>query len=159
MSRIWKKIGTITYWLCWPMLFIYLRFTRRTRVLVICEDEILVVRGWLADDKWYLPGGGLHSGEEKEAGAIRELYEETKLKLKPSELNYLGPVKAHTHGLSFWYESFYVVLNAKPKVERQKWEISDIAWIGIDRLSKTNATSAVLDSLSAWKRLSVSDTM
>lgn len=128
-------------------------------MLVICGDEILLVQGWLADDKWYLPGGGLHRGEEKEAGAIRELYEETKIKLKPSELNYMGPVKAQTHGLSFLYESFYVVLQAKPEVERQKWEISDIAWMCTDQLSKKNSTPAVLDSLSAWKRLSVSDTM
>jgi 8-oxo-dGTP diphosphatase len=44
--------------------------------------QVLLVRiavGYPAAGKWTLPGGGLHFGEHPEAGALRELAEETGL--------------------------------------------------------------------------------
>ena len=59
-------------------------------VLVDRADRTLLLRGgdparpglrW-----WFTPGGGLNEGETSAEGAARELYEETGLRLDPSDL-------------------------------------------------------------------------
>lgn len=42
--------------------------------LVHDDDRVLFVK---QDDQWYLPGGACEPGESLEAGAVREVYEET----------------------------------------------------------------------------------
>lgn len=41
------------------------------------EGRVLLVRHSYGPDQWYFPGGGLRRGECPEAGALRELREET----------------------------------------------------------------------------------
>ncbi|MBI1857139.1 NUDIX hydrolase [Candidatus Saccharibacteria bacterium] len=57
---------------------------------MIFEDQILVTKNWMGNGKWSLPGGGLHHGEEPAIGAVREVLEETGIKLKPASLKLLG---------------------------------------------------------------------
>ena len=61
------------------------------RVLLIdAQDRVLLLRGfdpavpqvWY----WFTPGGGLEPGESPAAGAARELYEETGLRVSPDAL-------------------------------------------------------------------------
>ncbi|GGK89761.1 NUDIX hydrolase [Mangrovihabitans endophyticus] len=64
---------------------------RAARVLLIdAADRVLLLRGsdparpglrW-----WFTPGGGLEAGEGSPAGAARELFEETGLRVDPAEL-------------------------------------------------------------------------
>jgi 8-oxo-dGTP pyrophosphatase MutT (NUDIX family) len=66
------------------------------RVLLInAAGEVLLLHGFDPADRdrgswWFTPGGGLDPGEDPRAGAVRELFEETGLKLAPDEL--AGPV-------------------------------------------------------------------
>jgi ADP-ribose pyrophosphatase YjhB (NUDIX family) len=57
-------------------------------VLVVEQGRVLLVRqgiepylGW-----WDIPGGFLEAGEHPEAGAVREVAEETGLQIRPTEL-------------------------------------------------------------------------
>ncbi|MEV0645218.1 NUDIX domain-containing protein [Phytomonospora sp. NPDC050363] len=63
-------------------------------LLVNAEDRVLLFRGCdpaLPDDKyWFTPGGGIDEGEDARAAAVRELFEETGLRLPAEEL--AGPV-------------------------------------------------------------------
>jgi 8-oxo-dGTP pyrophosphatase MutT (NUDIX family) len=50
---------------------------------------------------WFTVGGGLLPGEDPRAGALRELYEETGLRLRPADL--IGPVFDEV--AEFWFEN------------------------------------------------------
>src|SRR5688572_27485111 len=109
---LWTALGRVGFWVSLPALYIYLRPSRRTRVLVHSEGKVLVVKPWLGSGKWILPGGGLHRHEDSSVGAARELREETGIILPPSRLASAGTVDYRQHGLRFRYEQFIAELPA-----------------------------------------------
>ncbi len=72
-----------------------LKFRRAARVLLLDqEDRVLLIRGHDADQPsrswWFTVGGGIDAGEDARSAAVREVWEETGLRLRPDEL--VGPV-------------------------------------------------------------------
>jgi 8-oxo-dGTP pyrophosphatase MutT (NUDIX family) len=66
------------------------------RVVLVADDRVLLQQGFdpgrpEAGSWWLTPGGGLNDGESAEDGAVREVLEETGLRLSPVQL---GPVIA-----------------------------------------------------------------
>jgi 8-oxo-dGTP pyrophosphatase MutT (NUDIX family) len=66
------------------------------RVVLVADGRVLLQEGFdparPEDGTWWLtPGGGLNDGESIEEGAVREVHEETGLRLSPQRL---GPVIA-----------------------------------------------------------------
>ena len=135
MKKLFNMIGKAGYWLIWPVLYVYLRFTTRTRVLIRHGDELLMVKGWLGDGSWSLPGGGLHHSEAAAQGAVREVYEETGITLDPAKLTYLfdRPIRSK-HGLRYRGIAYGIELPQKPKLKQPKGEISDIKWFLVTEL-------------------------
>lgn len=64
----------------------------RGRVLMQERDEHAPVH----PDRWGLPGGGLEAGETYLAAAVRELEEETGLRVAPGDLRSLGRTSFHS---------------------------------------------------------------
>ena len=80
-------MGILAFWISWPALWIYLRRGERTRLLLVCNGEFLVLKSWLrAGRRWNLPGGGLHDGEQPDAGLMREVREETGITLSKQQI-------------------------------------------------------------------------
>lgn len=120
-------------------------------VLLNKSGQILLVHGHDAVDPsyswWFTIGGGLEPGEEPAQGAVRELYEETGIKLEPEGL--VGPVLrryaqfeflAETARQSEWFFLAYVEDDVHPLSqsgwteleqnvidEQRWWDISDLA--------------------------------
>ncbi|ACQ80242.1 NUDIX hydrolase [Beutenbergia cavernae DSM 12333] len=70
-------------------------FRRAARVLLLDpQDRVLLVRGHDADQPertwWFTVGGGIDRGETARDAAVREVFEETGLRLDPERLE--GPV-------------------------------------------------------------------
>lgn len=79
MRRLGQFVGRAIFYALWPLFYLYLRGTTRTRALVICRGEVLLVKNWLSDNRYGLPGGGMHAGEQLLAAMERELAEEVGL--------------------------------------------------------------------------------
>lgn len=147
MSRIWRLLGRGLFWLTWPALYVYLRQGARTRVYIIAEGQILLVKGWLSDGNWILPGGGLHRGESPAVGATREVDEETGIILEPSAL---VPIKSEwrkSRGLKSYLHFFAATLPQPANLRLQRGEILAARWFRLDELSdesfKTEVQQAV----------------
>ncbi len=128
MKKIMLFIGTIVFWFGWPVLWIYFRNSRRTRLLLICGDEFLALRGWIGAGNWVLTGGGFHRGENSLDGLIREVREETGITITNKQPRLLFTETYHEYGLSFDYDCYMVQLAEKPKINVQRFEIADYSW-------------------------------
>lgn len=144
---VWDRLGIAAFWLTWPGLWLVLRWSKRTRAVVRAEGKILVVRGWLSNGKWSLPGGGVHRGEDARQALIREVEEETGLRLKPLQLNRVGGFRFSSEGLSFAYTLFSADIKNSLETRRQRLEISAIAWVSEQDLDAKNANDDVLTAL------------
>jgi 8-oxo-dGTP pyrophosphatase MutT (NUDIX family) len=142
LRRLWTRLGQLGFWVAWPLLWIYLRRGERTRVLIVSEGQALVVKGWLGSGKWVLPGGGLHRGEDAKAGALRELYEETGLRLQPEDLQDGGFGKVTDSGLTFRYQAFVVMLPVQPFSRRWSLEIIETTWVPLQDLTTAVAETS-----------------
>ncbi|GAA1663575.1 NUDIX hydrolase [Glycomyces endophyticus] len=88
------------------------RRRRCARVLLVDEDERVLLfhsRDYMGPGVEYYvtPGGGLHEGESLAAGAVREVFEETGLRIGPD----LGPVVAETAGI--WSDGPELVIDSE----------------------------------------------
>jgi 8-oxo-dGTP pyrophosphatase MutT (NUDIX family) len=72
-------------------------------ILADSADRILLFRGFDPAEPreryWFTPGGGLEPGEPSAQGAVRELFEETGLRLNPADLG--GPIHRDVTVFSF----------------------------------------------------------
>ena len=128
MKKLWQIVGVVSFWLTWPGLWVVLRGSRRTRVIINYKDEVLLVKRWLGSGAWLLPGGGLRRSEATLDGAIRETAEETGIDLKPHQLNLVGEYAVREYGISFRIVVFRTNLTARRALQPPKLEITDAAW-------------------------------
>lgn len=134
MRQLWLKLGTLLFWLCWPALSVYLHRTHRTRVIVRAGGQILLVKSWLSDGCWKLPGGGLHYGEAPATGAVRELREEVGLEMLPERLVELATEVLDVRGLRFTCTYFLADIDKMGIVQEQRIEIADSQWLHISEI-------------------------
>lgn len=151
LGKAWQFTGRVAYWLMTPGLALALPFTKRTRVLLVCGHQVLVVRGWLSDGRWQLPGGGLHHGEEPAAGALRELREETGLSLPADK--FAEPLERQFREGAKRFRYYLYVLEVGQAVPvRPRWpELTAARWVDIGSLDRANAGSDVTTALEVWK--------
>jgi 8-oxo-dGTP pyrophosphatase MutT (NUDIX family) len=129
LKKLGLIVGKIAFWVSWPALWVYLKQRERTRALILCGNEFLVLRGWLGSGDWSLPGGGLHKGENSLQGVLREVQEETGIALYEHDVTFLSHMRSSRHGLSYAYDCFVVELAEKPAIKLQKLELADYAWV------------------------------
>lgn len=147
---LWRLIGRIGGYLLAIPIWVVARFTTRTRVLVVYQDSILVVQGWLGTGGWLAPGGGIQRGETPEAAAVRELLEETGIKARPQDLRSLGKM-TQTRGYVYPFHAFLLELSTKPKLAIPHHEINAARWVKADQLNQLRVHQHISLLLSAWQ--------
>lgn len=150
LSIIWKKLGTVLFWIAWPGLRIILGASKRTRILLVAEGQILVVKPWMGANKWALPGGGLHREEDRLLGVLRELKEETGIDINAQHTKLLFEDVYTQNGLRFAYYCFASKLLSPLPIKRSRLELSAAEWVGIGDLSEANAGQDVCRAIAAW---------
>jgi 8-oxo-dGTP pyrophosphatase MutT (NUDIX family) len=133
-------IRRLGFMLLWPGLFLYFLGSKRTRIMLLHNDEILLVqdrsRYFYDDESWTLPGGGIHRGEEITVAAAREVSEELGVHIEPDSLQLKATQKSGGYGLQ--YRAYFLVCNlpAKPDVHTQPNEVRSARWF---KLSQANS--------------------
>ncbi len=150
MKNLRIFFGRIGFWLGWPIWFFMLRYSQRTRVLIVSGKQVLVVRSWNGDPRWELPGGGIRRGESPTRAAAREVLEETGVVLDPAKLRSLGQATTSQFGLKFNFERFVVVLGDLPTPKAKSLDVIEAVWLPLED-AKANAAPYFLDLLGAWK--------
>ncbi len=150
MKRLWRRLGIIAFWLLWPALVVYMNRSERARILVVCGDDVLVLKSWLGTGEWGIPGGGLHKGELPIDGALREVREETGLKLEKLQLYELSSAPYASRGFRYPCHYFVAVLNHKPAIKTQRLEITEQAWIDRRKFTAKNSYPDTLTTVAAW---------
>ncbi len=153
MKRIWKRIGNMMFWVGIPVLHVYLRSHRRTRVFLVSEGCVLLVKPWIGVNRWMTPGGGLHKGEAPKDGAVREIHEETGAVVLPEALQHVGEASFRKYGLQYEYDQFVCELPARIDVRPQRVEIYEVNWMPLDDLNPETCESDVLLLRDLWKSL------
>ncbi|MDB5185226.1 MAG: ADP-ribose pyrophosphatase [Candidatus Saccharibacteria bacterium] len=148
---IWRLLGRGLYYLGYPALYIYLRGSRRTRLMVLHDRKLLVTKTWLGNGQWSLPGGGLHRGEDPALGASRELYEETGIRASPERLRFIGHYKYAGQGFRFEYDLYAVAIKQAPDLRAQPIEIADLAWLSRRELAAEPLAPDVAAAVAAWQ--------
>jgi 8-oxo-dGTP pyrophosphatase MutT (NUDIX family) len=147
MRQFLQSVGTLIYHCAWPVFFVYYKIGHgRTRIVLVHDDKILVMKQWISSGKWHLPGGGLHKGESIAGGAVRELFEETHLRLDPRQLQHVGRSIYRQHGLLYEYHVF-VTRVGSDFVRAQRIEVSELKWLRPGELRASNAQADTLQAL------------
>lgn len=145
-------LGKMLFWASWPALYIYLKDSTRSRVLLEHNGNILLLRGWYDGNKWSLPGGGLHAHESAKASAIRETYEEVGIKLEEGSLLDLGDDVYSSYKLHFKIKRFGYKLKFLPKTVKQHIEVISLTWLELDSITQNMVDDATWRHITAWKQ-------
>lgn len=109
---------------------------------------LLVLRGNEPDrDTWSLPGGRVESGERSEAAIVREMKEETGLRVRV-----VAPVgrveRPHPEGGVYVIDDFAVAIVGGELMAAS--DAQDARWFSVDDLADIPVTPGLLASLHAW---------
>ncbi len=137
-----RFFGSFFYWTTWPLLYILVPLSRRVRIIVKVNDEILLVEGLHGNGDYMMPGGGIKKNESEEQAALRELYEETYIKLRNSNLRHICNIDHRRNGVLSHLVVYELVLLEKPNVTSARdFEIVNYKWVSIRELQKTKRIS------------------
>lgn len=137
MNRIFIFLGRqIHFWLK-PFIYFLTNNSTRSRVIIVSNHKVLLVKSYLSDNTWGFPGGGLKKNEDLIRGVLREVKEETNLDLDPKGLYFLGDYLDKLLFFKHYLKIYRYNLKENVKVSPQKYEISAINWFDLDELKNS----------------------
>ncbi len=118
----------------------YSLVTRRPRARVVLMNEraeVLLMKGVIAhNDHWTLPGGGVGFRESSLHAALREVHEETGIRLATGDLTFVRRVEKPEFGLPFAADVFTgrCAAGALPDTIHNPYEVAAIEWFPVASL-------------------------
>lgn len=153
--RLFSLAGKVFFYLTWPGIWLVIHASPpRTRVIIIQNNAVLLVKDWLGTGSWKLPGGGLKRREPALHGAVREVTEETGIILEAEQLVYLGDFRSQSNGFSAHIVGYSATLESRPQVRVQAHEIAEYTWQPIDQLRSVPLSKTTIMMLKHFKKTS-----
>jgi 8-oxo-dGTP pyrophosphatase MutT (NUDIX family) len=114
----------------WPVFFVIFPIRKRSTLLIMVGDELLVVKHKIYFGSWNLPGGGVKIGEDPLVSAVREVYEELHIKINEDEIRELstGYETVREFGITS-RQKFFVYSPSEKPVVKKNFEILDCVWM------------------------------
>jgi 8-oxo-dGTP pyrophosphatase MutT (NUDIX family) len=144
-SSKFETVGRLAHKAATPFMQYYLRGSHiRVRVVIINDHkEVLLVRSWFSHQKWSLPGGGIKSTEIPAEAGVREVFEETGLRVAVDHLHDLGTFQNPTPKANYTVACFKVDIPKRPPkiAHHRRLEMLDVAWFDLDHLPKDRSES------------------
>jgi 8-oxo-dGTP diphosphatase len=105
---------------------------------------------------WSVPGGRVEAGESAAAAVVRELEEETALRVVPAEL--VGVVERQGAGVVYEIADYRAHLadGVDPASARAGDDAEEVGWFAADDIDRLACAPGLLDQLRAWQVLPVS---
>lgn len=126
-------VSRLLFYAAWPLFWLYMPLTRRVRAVIIQDGRVLVVKTMISTNKWQLPGGGIHMGEQPERTAERELREELGIEITNVTPLHEDLVILRQSGLIV--RLTFVSASLPTDVQlTTNWEIIAYTWMPIERL-------------------------
>ena len=124
------SMGTIIYYLLWPLIWFYSPLTTRVRVLIVHNGECLQVINWFGSGTWSLPGGGIKFGEKPLQTGLREVHEELNVSLDKRDAQLLTEEALVHYQNGLLKRNHYVLahVSKKPTITLSK-EITKTRWV------------------------------
>ncbi len=150
---IWRLFGMMLFLFTWPLIRLYIFVTPpRSRLLIVHDGSVLLVKNWLGLGHWSVPGGGAHRGENPKNAALREVQEELGLEVNPRAIVDHGVSSAEDQILLHSkFHLFSATILSTPTLRLQASEIMQAAWIPLAEIDKRNDVSgAAIQSVETW---------
>ena len=141
-----EKLGRVAHTVLGPLIRIALKNSRRSYVLIVNNDRILVVKNLLGSGKWHLPGGGCHKNESYEDAAVREVKEEVGVTLASSDLVPLTDNSIRSKR-EYDYRLYSVLVTEQIELKLDRREILETAWVLPAELNESNAGDSTLSAV------------
>ena len=123
---------------------------KRSSLVVVTDDEGKVLLGkrsstdkWMPNH-WGVFGGGVDEGESFEEGAVREIFEETHLRVNPDDLHFIRDVRP---GLKLFITDKY---SGEVSLEEAShgFEHSDFGWFTTEEIEELQTVPNIWNVLS-----------
>jgi 8-oxo-dGTP diphosphatase len=123
----------------------------RSSVAIIKDDHILMVRQlYKGEEIWTFPGGSIEAYETPVQAAIREVYEETGLKveiIKPLVECYNERIKGMYYCFLGKVTGGNLALGYDPELINKEQELKEVRWYSISELQENNEVRRILPTI------------
>lgn len=112
-------------------------------ILIDDQNRVLLVQNY--DGKWTFPKGGIECGESTEAAAVRELFEETGIRLTKAQMKIFYKTYKQTY---FIYRACDITYDEE--LISDKREITGIGWFCMEHFQDFNTarpTSRIMEMI------------
>lgn len=124
--------------------------TRGVKCLIKYQDRFLLIRLAYGHKQWTLPGGGVSKTESYEQGAIRELHEETGVRV--AVLNFIGQYESRVEHKRDTVQCFYGEVNSV-YTKCDALEVSEADWFSRSNfpIERGKTVDIIINLYDQWK--------
>lgn len=153
LASLWRKFGRLLFLCGWPAVWVMIKFSAgRTRAFIVHDNHVLLVKDWLGNGKWKLPGGGIERYETAEQCVMREVFEETTIQLQLKQLQPLATFTTNSNNIKSKITAFKVELNQRPEVSVGPIEICDYFWCPLEDIDETKLSQTTQTVLQHFRK-------
>ena len=151
MQNFVRLIGRAIYWLGWPGIHIILSGSVRTRVFVLSpEGQCLLVKPYLGNGRWKLPGGGIRRSEDAVQATERELHEELGIVATSQHIEHLADARMSEEGHRYDARIMGLRLTSDTPFVLRRWEIAEARWLSLSTALETISDDRARDAVKLW---------